>query len=134
MYVGSYNNNILMMEDITISGAAGGFTLLAPLLVIVIIIIFCTQCRISASVNTQKFIQRCCDINSVKSYIRYKVKFKLFPDDGSLVKAGCQIEEQEDGTFKHIWTRVNVKTEGAWQDLRKIDVVRPGRYWCMICI
>ena len=67
---------------------------------------------------------------------RYKVKFKQFTSDGSLVQAGCHIEEQVDGTFKHIWTRVSVKfdeTEGAWKDITNIDVVRPGRY-CMIHI
>ena len=39
------------------------------------------------------------------------------------------MEEQEDGTFKHIWTRVNIKydeTERAWP--KNLDIVRPGRY------
>ena len=67
--------------------------------------------------------------------MRYKVKFKHYAEDGSLIQAGCHIEEQEDGTFKHIWTRVGVKfdeTEDACQDTREIDVVRPGRY-CLTC-
>ena len=38
----------------------------------------------------------------------------------AVVKAESHIEEQEDGTFKLIWTRFASK--GA-----KLDVVRPGR-------
>ena len=75
-------------------------------------------------------MQKCCDISSVnKSGVRYKVEFKQYLDDGSLIKAGCHIEEK-DGTFRHIWTRVNIKideTEDTGQLYGKIDVVRPGR-------
>ena len=87
--------------------------------------------RIPASVDLQSFIQRCCDMDSVKSQVRYKIKFKCFPGDGRLLEAGCHMEEQEYGTFKHIWTRVNVlsdATKHAIQDKKKIDIVCPGRY------
>ena len=39
------------------------------------------------------------------------------------------MEEHEDGTFKHIWTRVDIKsdeTERAWP--KNLNIVRPGRY------
>ena len=75
-------------------------------------------------------MRKCCDISSVnKSGVRYKVEFKQYLDDGNLIKAGCHIEEK-DGTFRHIWTRVNVKideTEDTGQLFGKIDIVCPGR-------
>ena len=85
--------------------------------------------RFPASFNSQNFIQRCRDITSVTSQERYKIKFKQFTDDGSLIQVGCHMEEHEDGTFKHIWTHVDIKsdeTERAWP--KNLDIVRPGRY------
>ena len=90
--------------------------------------------RFPASFNSQNVIQRCCDITSVTSQERYKIKFKQFADDvRSLIKVGCHMEEQEYGTFKHIWTRVNIKsdeTERGWPKF--LNIVRPGRY--IVCI
>jgi hypothetical protein len=86
---------------------------------------------IPASVNPQDFMQKHCDISSVKSQDnRYKIEFKIFASDaGSLVKAGCHIEEQGD-TFKHIWTRICIKddTKDSWRD---INIICPGRYTLM---
>lgn len=88
--------------------------------------------RIPPAINPQSFIQKCCDISSVKSQVRYKVKFKIFADDArSLVLGGCHMEEH-DGAFKHIWTRMSIKnlseTKDSWKNVKKIDVICPGRY------
>ena len=103
--------------------------------IIIIIIYYCLAImllyyyRFPTSFNSQNFIQRYCDITTVTSQERYKIKFKQFADDGSLIQVGCHMEEQEYGTFKHIWTRVNIKsdeTEHSWR--KNLDIVRPGRY------
>ena len=73
------------------------------------------------------FMQNHCA--NISQVTRYKVQFKIFAGDAShFVKAGCHIEEQGD-TFTHIWTRTSVKDEikDAWQDVRNIDIICPGR-------
>jgi hypothetical protein len=73
-------------------------------------------------------MQKNCDTSNVKPEVtRYKIEFKMFA--GSLVKAGCHIEDQGDA-FKHIWTRISIKDEirDPWQDMKNIDIIRPRRY------
>ena len=82
---------------------------------------------IPGSINLQTFLHNHCA--NISQVTRYKVQFKIFAGDAShFVKAGCHIEEQGD-TITHIWTRVSVKDKikDAWQDVRNIDIICPGR-------
>ena len=81
-------------------------------------------CRIPF--DPQYFIQgNCIDVSDAAEYqVRYKVYFIM---EG--VAVASHMEEQGDGTFKHIWTRASIgETTNGWNDKTKLDIVRPGRY------
>ena len=51
------------------------------------------------------------------------------------VPAASHMEEQENGTFKLIWTRAETRESKTttWHDKTKLDIVRPGRYMLRVC-
>ena len=55
------------------------------------------------------------------------MKFTQYYGKRAKVTADSHIEEQEDGTFKLIWTRLSSKEITPVQGRVKLDVVRPGR-------
>ena len=55
----------------------------------------------------------------------YKVYFTM---EG--VGAASRIDKQEDGTFKHVWTRAKTRESksSSWHEKTKLDIVCIGRY------
>ena len=72
------------------------------------------------------------DDNDKSEY--YKVYFTM---EG--VGAASRMDKQENGTFKHIWTRAKTRESksSSWHEKTKLDIVRPGRYnyhSCEVCV
>lgn len=55
----------------------------------------------------------------------YKVYFTM---EG--VGAASRMDKQENGTFKHNWTRAKTREckSNSWHEKTKLDIVRTGRY------
>ena len=83
------------------------------------------------SFDPQYFIKAgCLDSGTEPPTVRYTMKFTQY-DKGTEVAAASHIEEKEDGTFEHDWTRIRIHSRTSKTNL---DIVRPGKRYSYVCI
>ena len=82
--------------------------------------------------DPQYFVQANCIDDGIQQ-VRYKMRFTQYDKEEEVAKAESHIEEQEDGTFKLVWTRKTSK-DYRTQSKVKLDVVRPGSRYMHGCM
>ena len=83
------------------------------------------NCNYRIPFDPQYFVKANCLDDGAQCQVRYKMRFTQYDKEKEVATAASHIEEQEDGTFKLIWTRLTPK-EYRTQCKVKLDVVRPG--------